>query len=85
MVPITNMPPPLWGNQNDRWQGYPPQREELLNHIIDADVRNVVFISGDTLTPDTRRFLESTGAPTVDKPFEAAQVRRAVQAVLRRA
>ena len=45
----------------------------------------LVFISGDTLTPDTRRFLESTGAPIVDKPFDAAHVRRVVQAVLRRA
>jgi len=45
----------------------------------------LVFISGDTLTPDTRRFLASTGAPTVDKPFDAAQVRRVVQSVLRRA
>ena len=45
----------------------------------------LVFISGDTLTPDTRRFLVSTGAPIVDKPFDAAQVRRVVQSVLRRA
>ena len=44
----------------------------------------LVFISGDTLTPDTRRFIQSTGVPTVDKPFDAAQVRRVVQAVLRR-
>ena len=44
-----------------------------------------VFISGDTLTPETRRFIESTGVPTVDKPFDATQVRRVVQAVLRRA
>jgi signal transduction histidine kinase len=43
-----------------------------------------VFISGDTLSPDTRHFLESTGVPTVDKPFDAAQVRRVVQAILRR-
>jgi len=45
----------------------------------------LVFISGDTLTPETRRFIESTGVPTLDKPFDAAQVRRVVQAVLRRA
>jgi len=44
----------------------------------------LVFISGDTLTPDTRRFIQATGVPTVDKPFDAAQVRRVVQGVLRR-
>ena len=51
----------------------------------DARLRErLVFISGDTLTPATRRFIDATGAPTVEKPFDAAQVRRVVQAVLRR-
>jgi two-component system NtrC family sensor kinase len=57
--------------------------EGLVRH--DSRLRErLVFISGDTLTPETRRFIESTGAPTVDKPFDAAQVRRVVQALLRR-
>jgi CheY-like chemotaxis protein len=43
----------------------------------------LVFISGDTLGSETRRFIEATGAPTVDKPFDAEQVRRVVQAILR--
>jgi phosphodiesterase/alkaline phosphatase D-like protein len=46
-VPITTMPPPLWGAQNDRWQGYPAAREELLGFLDAEDVRNVWFISGD--------------------------------------
>jgi signal transduction histidine kinase len=52
------------------------------------DVRlrdRLIFISGDTLTAETRRFIASTGVLTVDKPFDPAQVRRVVQAVLRRA
>jgi PAS domain S-box-containing protein len=60
----------------------------LWEGLVRRDPRlreRLVFVSGDTLTPDTRRFLESTGVPTVDKPFDAAQVRRVVQAVLRRA
>ena len=44
-----------------------------------------VFISGDTLGAETRRFIETTGVPTLDKPFEAAEVRRIVQRVLGRA
>jgi two-component system NtrC family sensor kinase len=51
----------------------------------DARLRQrLVFISGDTLTAETRRFIDATGVPTVDKPFDAAQVRRVVQGVLRR-
>ncbi len=46
-VPITLMPPPLWGNQNDRWQGYAAQRDELLSFIVEREVRNVWFLSGD--------------------------------------
>jgi signal transduction histidine kinase len=43
-----------------------------------------IFISGDTLNPETRRFIERTGAPVLDKPFDAGRVRRVVQQVLRR-
>lgn len=46
-VPITNMPPPLWGGQADRWQGYPAARDELLDFLTANDLRNVWFVSGD--------------------------------------
>lgn len=32
--------------------------------------RRLVFITGDTVSPHTRRFLDETGAPYLDKPFE---------------
>ncbi|HEU5193673.1 MAG TPA: response regulator, partial [Methylomirabilota bacterium] len=58
--------------------------EGLGRHDVRLRER-LIFISGDTLTAETRRFIASTGVLTVDKPFDPAQVRRVVQAVLRRA
>lgn len=46
-VPITTMPPPLWGAQAERWQGFPAQRTELLDFIVDEKLKNVWFLSGD--------------------------------------
>ncbi len=45
-VPILRFPPDL-GFENDRWQGCPSQRDELLDHITSNDIRNVWFLSGD--------------------------------------
>jgi PAS domain S-box-containing protein len=44
-----------------------------------------VFLTGDTLSAETREFIEMTGAPTLDKPFDAEVVRRVVQEALRAA
>lgn len=45
-VPITEMPP-VWLAKGDRWQGYPEQRDQLLNFITDNSIGNVFFLSGD--------------------------------------
>lgn len=46
-VPITNMGP-LWDvAAGDRWEGYPAQRNELLDFIYDNDLHNVWFLTGD--------------------------------------
>ncbi len=71
-VPITTMPPPLWGGQADRWQGYPAARSELLEHLVAADVKNVWFLGGDfhlglVMRLDgegpNARFMEIAGGP----------------------
>ena len=36
--------------QFDQWQGYPVEREELLGHIKDNGIKDVVFITGDIHT-----------------------------------
>jgi alkaline phosphatase D len=47
-VPITD----LWAffqdlQAQDRWQGHPEERTELLAHIVEHDIRGVVFVAGD--------------------------------------
>ena len=43
----------------------------------------MIFLTGDTLSPGTREFLEKTGAPCLGKPFALSDVREIVQRVLR--
>ena len=50
---VTVMPTIVLGGaffQYDSWQGYPREREELLTHIRDRRVRDVVFVTGDVHT-----------------------------------
>ncbi len=46
-VPILGYPNPPWLMAEDRWQGYASQRQELLDFIVDNDIVNVWFLSGD--------------------------------------
>jgi CheY-like chemotaxis protein len=43
----------------------------------------VIFLTGDTLGSEIRQFLETSRAPTVEKPFALDEIRRAVGRVLR--
>ena len=45
-VPITNFPDVIV-TENDRWEGYPLQREEILGHIHDGEITGVVWLAGD--------------------------------------
>jgi alkaline phosphatase D len=50
---VTIMPTMVLGGayvQYDSWQGYPQEREELLTHIADEDIQDVVFVTGDIHT-----------------------------------
>lgn len=42
----------------------------------------VVFVTGDTVSPDTRAFLSQSGRPYLAKPFSLEEVRAAVSAAL---
>jgi two-component system NtrC family sensor kinase len=53
------------------------RQPHLLQHMI--------FLTGDTLSPDTRTFLERTEVPRLTKPFTAAEARRVVGQVLQAA
>lgn len=46
-------------------------------------VRRMIFVTGDTLGPESAEFLRRSAAPTFDKPFEPQDVRRVIYQVLR--
>lgn len=46
-VPITNMPIAWDIAASDRWEGYPEQRQQVLDLIDEHDIKNVWFLSGD--------------------------------------
>jgi alkaline phosphatase D len=45
-VPIMEMPP-IWGEGWDRWEAYNPQRTELIDFLLESNIHNVYFITGD--------------------------------------
>ncbi len=53
---------------------------ELGGHLS----RRVIFTTGDLASPDTLAFLEKTGNPYLQKPFDLNVVRRTVQELLHR-
>ena len=46
-------------------------------------IRRMIFVTGDTLGPESADFLRKSAAPTFGKPFEPADVRRVIDQVLR--
>ena len=44
----------------------------------------MLFVTGDTLSPDAREFLRETQQPSVEKPFTPRDLTKAVQAVMSR-
>src|SRR3954449_4632936 len=50
---VTMMPTKVLGGAYftyDSWQGYPTEREALLQYILQHDIRDVVFVTGDIHT-----------------------------------
>ncbi|MBI2494184.1 MAG: response regulator [Candidatus Rokubacteria bacterium] len=46
-------------------------------------VRRLVFLTGDTLSPETREFLDRARAPSLSKPFDAEEIRRLIARITR--
>jgi two-component system NtrC family sensor kinase len=60
---------------------------ELYTNLRDAKdplASRVIFITGDTVAPDTRRFLQGVDNTVLNKPFRLRDVREAVHAALSR-
>jgi len=45
-------------------------------------IRRIIFTTGDTLSPDTRKFIRQTGAECLSKPFHVDTLRETVQNVM---
>ena len=60
---------PMAGGGRDRWDGYPKEREQILNYINDRKIRGVVFLSADlhyaaiTKIPNSRGLRDITAGP----------------------
>ncbi len=58
---------------------------ELYRHmkeIAPSLQRRVVFITGDTMTPSTRNFLDKTKARCISKPFDIEQLKKEINQIL---
>jgi signal transduction histidine kinase/CheY-like chemotaxis protein len=61
-----------------------PDLYRRLSEAGNPLARRIVFITGDTVAPDTRRFLQGVDNAVLAKPFRLRDVRDAVNAALRR-
>jgi signal transduction histidine kinase/DNA-binding response OmpR family regulator len=52
--------------------------ERQYPHLL----RRVIFLTGDTLNPETKMFLDQSAVPCLTKPCTVAEIRRAIQQVL---
>jgi alkaline phosphatase D len=58
-VPISDFPGAFAISDRDRWHGYPRQREEILTHIDEREIRGVLWISGDFHLASSQRICEA--------------------------
>jgi two-component system NtrC family sensor kinase len=57
----------------------------FYRHVRERDpeqARRIIFITGDTVSPDTRMFLQSVANPVLSKPFKIGPLRDAIEAIL---
>ena len=57
----------------------------FYRHVRERDpeqARRIIFITGDTVSPDTRMFLQSVANPVLSKPFKIGPLRDAIETVL---
>ena len=62
-----------------------PELYERMGQRSPEMARRVIFITGDTVSPDTVEFLQSMDAPRLAKPFVLEELVAAVRTVAQRA
>lgn len=60
-----------------------PSFFRTLRNRYPDQLRGFAFITGDTLTPQLKDFIDSTERPCIDKPFTPRDVRQVVDLILR--
>jgi two-component system NtrC family sensor kinase len=60
-----------------------PGLYQALHDCSPQLLQRFIFLTGDTLSADTKAFLERVGVPRLLKPFTAGEVRRVVEQALR--
>ena len=58
----------------------------LYQLVVEHDpplAEKIIFVTGDTLHPEVRKFLDETGNPVLNKPFKRVDLRRQLQRVAR--
>jgi two-component system NtrC family sensor kinase len=59
--------------------------QELFRRLREMDsylLGRIIFTTGDVASPDTQSFLQESGSPYLQKPFDLNEVRRLVQVIL---
>lgn len=59
-----------------------PALYDHLRRQGDGQAGRILFITGDTLSPDTAQFLAESGAPCLAKPFTVEELRQAIAKAL---
>ena len=60
-----------------------PSLYQTLERQYPHLLRRVIFLTGDTLNPETKMFLDRSAAPCLTKPCTVTEIRRAIQQVLK--
>ena len=60
-----------------------PELYRALRLLHPALLPRFVFLTGDTLNPESREFVQQTGAPCISKPFDFDEVYRVIGRALR--
>lgn len=61
-----------WFNGNDRWEGYAPERTEVMAFINDNGIKNVVFVAADVHTTFINELVYETEALGEQTPVAGA-------------
>jgi alkaline phosphatase D len=63
-VPIADFPGAFDLAQNDRWEGYPAARREILEHVDGASITGVLWVAGDFHLASAQRVSTSGAGST---------------------